>query len=61
MILDIRYHDKSPEQIQRVRLTTVYCGPDANVGPELVIHFYRMAPQRNIPLADILAFTVTND
>jgi hypothetical protein len=61
MIIDIRYHDKAPEQIQKVRLTTVYTGPDADVAPELVLHFYRMQPQRNIPLHDIIAFTVTND
>lgn len=61
MILDIRYHKKAPEQIQKVRLTTVYPNYDAGVSPELVIHFYQDTRTRFIPLSEIDSITVTND
>jgi len=61
MVIDIRYHDKAPEQYQNVRLTTVYTGPDADVLPEMVIHFTTYQPQVNIPLHEILAVSFTND
>lgn len=61
MILDIRYTDKAPEQIQGVRHTTVYAQPDSGVEPELVIHFYDSKSPRFIPMSTINLVNVTND
>lgn len=68
MILDILYHDRAPEQIQRVRMVTFYNtvaevnGPELVVGPELVIHSQDyQTPQRNISLRIIKQVTYTND
>ena len=54
MVLDILYHDRAPEQIQNVRLATLYTTPAGKYGPELVIHSTdNNIGQRNIPLREI--------
>jgi len=64
MILDVLYRSKAPEQIQGVRLTTLYPNPDEDGAshPELVIHFeeYTKSP-RWIDLDDIQHVNFTND
>lgn len=59
MIIDIRYTDKGPEQIQGVRLTSVRITKNLNL--ELVIHFKDYRQQRNIPLTNVYNFTISND
>lgn len=62
MILDIRYTDKSPEQIQGVRMMTVYPRMDSGVNPEFVVHFQDYTkPTRYIDQSNVLTVTVTND
>lgn len=60
MILDICFQNEKPEQIQKVRMFTVYPHQDGSAKPEIVIHF-PFAPQRNIDMRRILSITVTND
>lgn len=61
MILDILFSDDSaPIQIQDVRMTSVYPKKNADVSPEIVIHFYNKG-QLNMPLARIFTITTTND
>jgi hypothetical protein len=63
MILDIRFNNGSPVQIQDVRMTSIYPHKDdTDSPPVLVVHFN--APrygQQNIPLEDIHCITITND
>lgn len=61
MILDIRYNNgKAPEQLQGVRMTSLYTDADKEDGkPELVVHFY--IGQHNIPLDTVYCTTTTND
>jgi hypothetical protein len=62
MILDVRFTDAPPVQIQNVRLVTVYPKPDGDAGPEIVIHSYdRSTSQTVIPLHHIVSFAVAND
>ena len=62
MILDILFNDAPPIQYQHVRLVTMYNFPaHVDVQPELVIHFYTMRPQENIPLSRIRQVQYTND
>lgn len=63
MILDIRYFDRSPEQIQKVKLVTMYTQRYGSAPPELIIHFYPETekPQREIPIASIKEVQFTND
>ena len=67
MTIDIRYMHRSPEQIQRVRLISVY--PNAET-PEhsdtiseaqVVIHFKDYKPQRNINTSEIFCMTISED
>lgn len=61
MILDIRYTDKAPEQIQRVRLYTLYTERiSLTLKSEIVIHFYE-GGQRNISVDTIETVMVSND
>jgi len=61
VILDIKYFDKAPEQIQNVRMTSIYVNWTETAVPEIVIHSHLHIPQRNIDLSEIESFTVTND
>jgi len=59
MILDIKYVNGFPEQIQGVRMTTVYCRAGE---PELVIQFQKyVSGPRYIPLREIHSVQTTND
>jgi hypothetical protein len=68
VILDIRYFNPDgtvdhalPEQIQGVRLLTVYARTDGKVPPEFVIRFYDNRPTRWICQKDVFTLSVTND
>lgn len=58
MILDIRYHNRAPEQIQQVRRVSHY-NDDGIRNAELII--YTLRENRYIPLADIREVIYTND
>lgn len=67
MIIDIRYINKAPEQIQRVRLISVYphteapSDSDIITEAQVVIHFKDYQPQRNINTSEIFCLTISED
>lgn len=60
MILDIRYKNRPPEQIQNVRMHTVYTQSSSGEAPEVIIHSH-FKPPRYIKLSDIITIQSTND
>lgn len=67
MVIDIRYTNKAPEQIQRVRLISVYphtetpSDSDIITEAQVVIHFKDYKPQRNINTSEIFCLTISED
>lgn len=63
MILDIRYTNKPPEQIQGVRLMTCYPRMDGKAKPEFVIHFYPLLEKEThyIDQDNVWTVSVSND
>ena len=62
MIIDIRFTDNPPIQYQDVRRTSVYMHSDGTAVPELIIYFKQFDREHvNLPLRQIIDWTVTND
>lgn len=67
MIIDIRYMHRAPEQIQGVRLISVYpnaetpSDSDIITEAQVVIHFKEYKPQRNINTSEIFCMTISED
>lgn len=61
MILDIRYFDKSPEQIQGVKSLVIYVRNDSKLPPEFVIVTSQDKPTRYVDTANVWTVAVTND
>jgi len=68
VIIDIRYTDKGPEQIQHIRRASLYPQTEASHSPELVIHYeFNHRNENNgmemgwIPLDNVRSISFTND
>ena len=62
MILDICFVNDSPEQIQNVRMISVYPHADGGLPAEVIIHSRDYTtPRRNIELEYLKTIVITND
>lgn len=62
MIVDIRFTDKPPIQIQGVRLITCYPRAFLSAPAEFVIHFTDTSkPTQYVEADTVFTFSVTND
>jgi hypothetical protein len=67
MTIDIRYMHRAPEQIQRVRLVSVYPNTDTPdhsdtiSEAQVVLHFKEYKPQQNIMASEIFCMTISED